>query len=255
MSLSALNTSSPSAPTTPRNQTWGTRDEYIDIQNPQARNTGRQFFLSSPLPPPDHIGNWSKEVEDEFDKRLQEGKGSHFILKADLRFDYQQFLMRHKRKGNQVYRKPEWNSQLKTQLPPRYALTYSDAFDIITTTAHEVLMHFEAKKTYEKLNRDNVERIVARCRHRNMHTEQRGERGIKPIISRQPGERLTLDLMDFRADADGEYCWIWQLKDHFSKMIWVKALKGKTTTEATEPLAEWLEGNVPAQIIAVNNGG
>jgi hypothetical protein len=39
---------------------------------------------------------------------------------------------------------------------------------------------------------------------------------------------MVLDLMDFRAEKDGEYTWIFQLKCHFSKMVWIKALKGKT---------------------------
>jgi hypothetical protein len=39
---------------------------------------------------------------------------------------------------------------------------------------------------------------------------------IKPITSNCCMQRVQVDLMDFRADADGDYQWVMQLKCHFS---------------------------------------
>ena len=54
---------------------------------------------------------------------------------------------------------------------------------------------------------------------------------------------MVLDLMDFRAEKDGEYTWIFQLKCHFSKMVWIKALKGKTAEAVLYKLNRWLDDN------------
>jgi len=41
-------------------------------------------------------------------------------------------------------------------------------------------------------------------------------------------DRLQIDLMDFRTTPDGEYTWILQIKDTFSRYIWLYGLKDKS---------------------------
>jgi hypothetical protein len=49
--------------------------------------------------------------------------------------------------------------------------------------------------------------------------------------------------------------WIWQLKCHFSKFVWIRGLKAKTADKATDKLIKWLNNNGYISILACNNGG
>ena len=45
-----------------------------------------------------------------------------------------------------------------------------------------------------------------------------------------------MDLMDFTSQPDGDFNWILQLKDHFSRMIWLFALPNKESSEVAKAL-------------------
>ena len=64
-----------------------------------------------------------------------------------------------------------------------------------------------------------------------------------PIVSNRCLDRVQIDLMDFHTKPDGEYKWILQIKDHFSRYIWLHALKDKTATSVAEKMAEWFGQN------------
>ena len=49
-----------------------------------------------------------------------------------------------------------------------------------------------------------------------------------------------MDLMDFTSQPDGEYHWVLQLKDHFSRMIWLFPLKDKSSEEVANALRTWI---------------
>jgi hypothetical protein len=49
-----------------------------------------------------------------------------------------------------------------------------------------------------------------------------------------------MDLMDFTSQPDGEYHWVLQLKDHFSRMIWLFPLKDKSNNEVANALRTWI---------------
>ncbi|KAH8744711.1 hypothetical protein F5882DRAFT_471781 [Hyaloscypha sp. PMI_1271] len=59
----------------------------------------------------------------------------------------------------------------------------------------------------------------------------------------------------FSYNPDREYQWIWQLKCHFSKFIWIRGLKAKTTDEAANELSKWLNDNGYISILAYDNRG
>jgi transposase InsO family protein len=46
--------------------------------------------------------------------------------------------------------------------------------------------------------------------------------------------------MDFTSQPDGEYTWVLQLKDHFSRMIWLFPLKDKGSTEVANALRTFI---------------
>lgn len=63
---------------------------------------------------------------------------------------------------------------------------------------------------------------------------------VTPIVSRRVLDRVYLDLMDFTSQPDGEYNWILQIKDHFSRMIWLFPLKDKSSLEVATALKTWM---------------
>jgi hypothetical protein len=47
--------------------------------------------------------------------------------------------------------------------------------------------------------------------------------------------------MDFSTTPDGEYKWILQMKDHFTKMVWLRGLKDKTAAGVCNELEKWMD--------------
>lgn len=43
------------------------------------------------------------------------------------------------------------------------------------------------------------------------------------------------------AIADGEYKWILQMKDHFTKMVWLQPPKDKTALAVSVELEKWMD--------------
>ena len=55
-----------------------------------------------------------------------------------------------------------------------------------------------ARHIWHGLSRNGHAWISARCTHCNKEKAQKNPKGITPIQSHYPGERMVLDLMDFR---------------------------------------------------------
>jgi transposase InsO family protein len=64
-----------------------------------------------------------------------------------------------------------------------------------------------------------------------------------------------MDLMDFTSQPDGEYKWVLQLKDHFSRMIWLFPLKDKGSTEVAIALRTFLAWCGRPRRFYSDNGG
>ncbi|CAF1114341.1 unnamed protein product [Brachionus calyciflorus] len=47
---------------------------------------------------------------------------------------------------------------------------------------------------------------------------------------------MQIDLIDFRTLPDGEYCWLFNCHDHFTKYCFLIALKNKTAIEVAKGL-------------------
>jgi hypothetical protein len=77
---------------------------------------------------------------------------------------------------------------------------------------------------------------------------------VKPIETRCCMDRIEIDLMDFRTLSDGEFNWILQIKDTFSRYIWLYALKDKSSEEVGNALAHWIGGNGHPWAFCCDNG-
>ncbi|KAH8742651.1 hypothetical protein F5882DRAFT_472093 [Hyaloscypha sp. PMI_1271] len=224
MSLSTLR-SSP-APRTPRERVYGRAEQYFDITALGARSSGTQF-LPCPITE-EPTNNWSAEDEatgTKVEKRYQ----------ANIKHESQLYELQ----DNQVYRKEYHDTRRDEIIPARYALCYNDTFEILTTI-HEKLMHTSPSTAFEHArriwygpSRDDHAWISARCAHCNKEKTQKNSKGVTPIQSHYPGERMVLDLMDFR----------------------IRGLKAKTADEAANELSKWLNDNGYISILACDNGG
>jgi transposase InsO family protein len=77
---------------------------------------------------------------------------------------------------------------------------------------------------------------------------------ITPIISRRCLDRVYMDLMDFTSQPDGEYHWVLQLKDHFSRMVWLFPLRNKSSIEVAKSLLVFFTWCGQPQKIYSDNG-
>jgi hypothetical protein len=62
-------------------------------------------------------------------------------------------------------------------------------------------MFEHARRIWHSPSRDDYAWISAHCAHYNKEKSQRNAKGITPIQSHYPGERMVLDLMDFRVSV------------------------------------------------------
>ncbi|PQE21341.1 Ribonuclease H-like domain protein [Rutstroemia sp. NJR-2017a WRK4] len=240
---------------TPRNRIWGQPNQYFDPRSLSARPTGSTFITISLLPKegePD-IDNWSAEIEDEFDT----WEGSKFILSGTKRGDYQRYLIYPKNKpigdtkeaiardrsakylclqkfelqDSQVYRKAEPHPTIGEILLARYTDTFENICSI-----YKLLYYYTVNKIYEKLTtlyyritHNDIKWVLDHCRHCNKEVTQKEKAKVRLILSQALREYMVLDLIDFCDTPDSDYYWIWQLKCHYSRHIWIQLFKSKST--------------------------
>jgi len=158
--------------------------------------------------------------------------------KADDRNTRTQCLKFFELQDDQLYRKAE---TVKGHLfPARYCVCVWDSWDIICRT-HRHLKHFGKftftrnnvecytnrsegiAKTHERIHewyygitQADVTWVVNRCAICNMSAKATAKPALKMIVSKGTGHRIYIDLMDFRSNMDGPYCWIAQVSTlHF----------------------------------------
>jgi hypothetical protein len=66
--------------------------------------------------------------------------------------------------------------------------------------------------------------------------DKQGKAIVKPIKTRCCIDRIEFDLIDFRTLADSEFKWILQIKDTFSRYVWLYLLKDKSSKEVRNAL-------------------
>jgi hypothetical protein len=228
-------------------------DEFIQRERPR-------FILdaSTRMTYRHHLQNPSMAPRGEGSDRRADQNAKHTALNE------------YELQDGQVYRKAEWDDSTGKWEPPKYVLTYTDSFQLIADV-HEALLHFgkiaffepltlypfslciitntllgqdktldKCKSLYYGPTKKLVGFILRRCIHCNLQAPQANSGYIKPIISHGPLDRLVIDLMDFSTIADREYKWILQMKDHFTKMVWLRPLRDKTALSVSIELEKWM---------------
>jgi hypothetical protein len=80
-------------------------------------------------------------------------------------------------------------------------------------------MYDRIHENFYRITESQVEWVIERCAIYAIDAANKGKPPIKPIKSKRCSDRILIDLMDFRATADGEYKWIMQVKCPFSRYI------------------------------------
>ena len=106
------------------------------------------------------------------------------------------------------------------------------------------------RKTYDRIQElyygiteSQVNWVIQRCGVCTLQAANKGRPSIKPIKVKCCLDQLVIDLMDFRATADGDWKWILQKKDPLSRYIWLDPLKEKGAAGVCENLVKWFGEN------------
>ena len=85
--------------------------------------------------------------------------------------------------------------------------------------------------------------MLDKCAICILQAANKGKPPIKPIKAKCYSNRILIDLMDFRAEANGEYKWILQIQCPFSRYVWLYALKDKSALAVCAILVKWFGDN------------
>uniref|UniRef100_A0A914Q7G3 Integrase catalytic domain-containing protein n=1 Tax=Panagrolaimus davidi TaxID=227884 RepID=A0A914Q7G3_9BILA len=77
---------------------------------------------------------------------------------------------------------------------------------------------------------------------------------VLPILSERHNSRCQMDLIDFQAKPDGEFNFILNYQDHFSKYCLLRPLKRKTAENVAEVLSQIFADFGPPKILQTDNG-
>ena len=94
---------------------------------------------------------------------------------------------------------------------------------------------------------------MSRCEICNSQANNREPETITPIISKRCLDRIYIDLIDFTTQPEEGHEYILQVKDYFSRMIWLYTIQEKSSTEVTRCIATWFSLNSSLSAIYYNN--
>jgi hypothetical protein len=85
--------------------------------------------------------------------------------------------------------------------------------------------------------------VVNRCKICNANAKAVDKALVTPIVSKGPGHRIVIDLMDFRANIDTGSAWVGHIRCPFSCKSWLEALPNKEALTVAGMFENWLRFN------------
>jgi hypothetical protein len=246
-------------------------------------NRRRYFYLSSPVgraysqPEPDPEVVFILQIERDFEKYIKDSKRtSIFTTLKEIEFKFyiehpdipmtsnipeQQLKFSTNQKfakayfevqDSVLYRKAETKVDKEGnafQIPLCYVARVNNTFQFITDI-YRNLQYFGICKTYKRvaeqywgITRNDIAWVVNYCLICNLSNTAKSTAIPIPIVSSWYLNRLYIDLMDFRTTPDRIYCWLVQLKDYFSKYIWLLLLPNKEILILVYIISSWIGQN------------
>ena len=144
---------------------------------------------------------------------------------------------------------------------PRRVVPTSEIFDRIKGS-HAELAHCGYQKVYKNvrdryygISKKQCNWVVNRCQTCLQNNSNRARGELIPIVSMHILHRVQIDLIDMRAEADGQWNWILHIGDHFSKFSSLFPLRSKSAEEVADVIAMWIGIFEPPVILQCDNGG
>jgi len=215
-----------------------------------------------------------KKLCEEFKVDLSELNKDMPIIKTQITALQVKYLIdmidnkKHKLPNYYYYRK-QYSVQLigetsqlvsmKDNLP---IIALEDMFDacwkIHTNVGYQgrLPMEKEAKKFYCNISRRVIEIFLCYSEEYQLKRKRSKNHGlvVKPIRSTRFNERMQIDLIDFRTLPDGEFNWILNCQDHFTKFVFLLPLKNKTAIEVAKGLIQVFGFIGAPRILQSDNG-
>ena len=114
------------------------------------------------------------------------------------------------------------------------------------------------KEKYYNITEDAVKLYIEgcqECQRRRIKTTSKTAIS-NPIRSHNFNHRCQVDLIDMRSEADGEFKWILNYQDHFTKFVHLRPLKYKTAEEVAYHIVDIFQtSNGAPLILQTDNGG
>jgi len=98
-------------------------------------------------------------------------------------------------------------------------------------------------ESYYSITQANVAWVVQKCYICQFRATSKNSGIVIPIRSKRCLNRVQFDLMDFTTTPDRIYNWILQIKDHFSKFIFLIPLIDKRAATVAEAMEIWIGQN------------
>ena len=135
------------------------------------------------------------------------------------------------------------------------------AFDFIVG-CHKASLHKGVRKTYGMvmerhygITRDDVSAVLKHCQICILNRPNRTRAPLTPIVVDEWLERIQIDLIDLRAEADGHMKWICHIKDHFTKYSSLFATAGKDSEDIAKCISIFMMFLGIPEILQADNGG
>ena len=155
----------------------------------------------------------------------------------------------------------ERKKDIEETTEPRKVLSIDESYEVLVEI-HKQTMHGGinmmlqlVKKSYSNITQSLVTKFVALCPHcASKSIKPKAGLVIKPIRSHNFASRGQIDLMDFQSIAYNGYRFIFNYQDHFTKFVWLRALKTKRAEEVASQLIEVFSILGPPAILQSDNG-
>ena len=113
---------------------------------------------------------------------------------------------------------------------------------------------YEVSRRYHGIPRRAVDWVVHHCHLCDAQREGPRPAPTQPIHSDHVMERVQMDLIDMRMNADGRYRWILHIKDHYSRFCMLYPVRRRKKQEVLRYLLDWMALMGPPSILQTDNG-
>ena len=105
---------------------------------------------------------------------------------------------------------------------------------------HAAIKMTKALNKYANITRDSIELYKSLCVQCQQKPKRATTKGVvvKPILSKDYGSRVQIDLIDMQSMCKGSYRWIMVYQDHLTKYCVLRPLTSKRAAEVAWQLLD-----------------